>query len=151
VPDARIEIRGPTVMTGYLGDPDATRAAFTADGWLRTGDAGTIADGRLRVLGRLDEAISSGAETIWPQEVEAALSTHPKVEEIAVGGRDDAEWGERVVAFVVPVDRADPPSLDELRNHAAETIARFKTPRELVLVERMPRTASGKIRRVDLR
>ena len=103
------------------------------------------------MCGRLDERIRTGAETVWPQEVEAALRDHPGVAEVAVAGRPDPEWGEHVVAFVVParIDRA--PTLEELRGHAAERVARFKAPRELVLVPSLPRTASGKIRRGELR
>jgi malonyl-CoA/methylmalonyl-CoA synthetase len=78
------------------------------------------------------------------------LSSHPGVAEVAVAGRPDAEWGRRVVAFVVPAHPDAPPSLDELRDHAARTVARFKAPRELVLVNVLPRTASGKVRRAAL-
>jgi O-succinylbenzoic acid--CoA ligase len=142
-----VELRGPTIMDGYRHDPAATAGAFTLDGWLRTGDAGELqADGRLRVDGRSDEAIRTGAETVWPQEVEEALRGHPKVTDVAVAGRPHPEWGQQVVAFVVAEADA-PPSLEELRAHAAERIARFKAPRELVLVSEIPRTASGKIRR----
>jgi O-succinylbenzoic acid--CoA ligase len=150
-PEDEVQLAGPTLMRGYLGDPGATAAAFTLDGWLRTGDAGAIADdGRLSVRGRLDERIRTGAETVWPQEVESALREHRKVAEVAVGGRPDLEWGQHVVAFVVPALVDEPPTLEELRDHAAERIARFKAPRELVLVPALPRTASGKIRRADL-
>ena len=139
-------------MSGYRGDPSSTSAAFTLDGWLRTGDAGTLGDdGRLRVHGRLDDCILTGAEKVWPQEVEDALRRHPKVHELAVAGRPDPEWGQHVVAFVVPVTLEDPPTLEELRDHAAERIARFKMPRELVMLPALPRTPSGKIRRGELR
>jgi O-succinylbenzoic acid--CoA ligase len=151
-PEGELQLAGPTMMRGYLGDPAATGAAFTLDGWLRTGDAGSIGDdGIVTVRGRLDDRIRTGAETVWPQEVEAALRDHPGVAEVAVAGRPDPEWGEHVVAFVVParIDRA--PTLEDLRGHAAERIARFKAPRELVLVPSLPRTASGKIRRGELR
>ncbi len=143
-----VELRGPTLMDGYRHDPAATAAAFTLDGWLRTGDAGELLeDGRLRVDGRADEAIRTGAETVWPREVEEALRGHPKVADVAVTGRPHPEWGQQVVAFVVPASVDDPPSVEELREHAAERIARFKAPREVVLVSEIPRTASGKIRR----
>jgi O-succinylbenzoic acid--CoA ligase len=147
--DGGIQLRGPTVMRGYLGDAAATEQAFTEGGWLRPGDAGWIdADGRLRVAGRLDDLINTGGEKVWPGEVEAALEGHPGVAEVAVVGRSDPEWGQRVVAFVVPLDPASPPSLDELRDHAARTLPRHKAPRELVLYpEGLPRTPSGKVRR----
>lgn len=143
-----IELRGPTVMRGYRADPAANGAAFDVRGWLRTGDAGSIDEhGRLRVSGRLDEAIRTGAETVWPVEVERALESHPKVDEVAVGGRPHPEWGQQVVAFVVPRSIADAPSLEELRDHVSERIARHKAPREVVLVHELPRTAGGKLRR----
>lgn len=143
----RIELRGPTLMEGYRFDPAATGAAYTADGWLRTGDAGSIEDGRLVVHGRADDAIRTGGETVWPHEVERVLAAHPKVADVAVAGRPDPGWGRHVVAFVVPVDPADPPSLRELRDHTAEHIARFKAPQELEVVEAIPRTSGGKVRR----
>jgi O-succinylbenzoic acid--CoA ligase len=149
--DGRIELHGPTIMEGYRHDPAATAAVFTLDGWLRTGDAGEMErDGRLRVDGRADEAIRPGAETVWPQEVEDALRDHPKVMDVAVAGRPHPEWGEQVVAFVVPARSDDPPSLEELREHAAERIARFKSPRAIQLLSDIPRTASGKVRREAL-
>ena len=146
-----IELRGPTFMLGYRFDAERTARALTPDGWLRPGDAGEIdADGRLHVIGRIDALINSGGEKVWPEEVEAALGTHPGVAEVAVGGRLDPEWGQRVVAWVVPVDAADPPSLDDLRDHVAETLPRHKAPRQLVLVHALPRTGAGKLRRSAL-
>lgn len=149
--DGGIELRGPMLMRGYRFDAAATASAFTQDGWLRPGDAGEVdADGRLHVVGRVDDLINTGGEKVWPHEVEAALREHPKVEQVGVGGRLDPEWGQRVVAFVVPTDLADPPTLEELRRFAATLIARHKAPRELVLVDELPRTFSGKLRRVAL-
>ncbi len=147
-----IELHGPTLMEGYRGDPSATASAFTIDGWLRTGDAGTIDDeGLLTVHGRTDDAIRTGAETVWPQDVEAALADHPKVAEVAVAGAPDPEWGQHVTAFVVPRDPANPPTLEELRDYTSERIARFKAPRELAILEQLPRTPGGKLRRGTLR
>jgi len=146
-----IELRGPTVMDGYRADPAATADAFTSDGWLRTGDAGRIdAAGRLVVRGRADDAIRTGAETVWPDEVEAVLRTHPEVGDVAVAGRPDPEWGAHVTAWVVPVKPQDPPTLEELREHCRDDLARFKAPRDLRIVTALPRTASGKVRRADL-
>jgi len=88
---------------------------------------------------------------VWPAEVESVLADHPLVGEVAIGKRLDPEWGERVVAFVVPHSAGDPPDLDALREFTAGRLARFKAPRELVLVEAIDRTALGKIRRDRLR
>lgn len=149
--DGGIELRGPMLMLGYRFDDAATSAAFTEDGWLQPGDAGEIdAQGRLHVVGRIDDLINTGGEKVWPHEVEVALREHPKVAEVGVGGRQDPEWGQRVVAFVVPADATEPPGLDELRAFAAARIARHKVPRELVLVDELPRTFSGKLRRAAL-
>jgi O-succinylbenzoic acid--CoA ligase len=115
-------------------------------GWFATGDAGCwSADGRLTVSGRIDDVITTGAEKVWPDLVERVLSAHPDVAEVAVWKRSDPEWGERVVAWVVPHD--DAPSLDELRHVVAEAIAPWAAPKELVLVDDLPRTAAGKVRR----
>lgn len=150
--ESTIELHGPGLMDGYLEDAAATGAAFTTDGWLRTGDCGSLDDdGRLVVNGRVDDLIRTGEEKVWPQEVEAALQDHPKVREVAVAGRPHPEWGRQVVAFVVPRMVDDPPSLAELRDHVAGRIARFKAPGELVLVAELPTTASGKLRRSALR
>jgi O-succinylbenzoic acid--CoA ligase len=143
-----IEVSGSTVMEGYRLDPAATGAAFTTDGWLRTGDLGAIDDdGVLSIHGRSDHVIRTGAEKVWPEEVERALASHPKVRDVAVAGSSDAEWGAHVSAFVVPARAGDPPTLEELRAHGADRLARFKLPRELHLVDEIPRTSAGKVRR----
>ena len=151
-PSGEIQLRGPTDMEGYRHDPAATAGAFTLDGWLRTADLGALdRDGRLTVHGRSDDVISSGGEKVWPEEVERALAQHPKVGAVAVAGRPDPEWGQHVAAWVVPESMDDPPTLEELREHCRDRLARFKTPRELFLVLELPKTASGKVRRPDLR
>lgn len=141
-------VRGPTLMRGYRLDQEASIAAFEPGGWLRTGDGGEVdGDGVVRVQGRIADVIVSGGEKIWPADVEAALSTHPDVAAVLVSGSSDSDWGQRVVARVVPARRSAPPTLEALRDHAASTIARHKLPRELILVEHLDRTALGKIRR----
>jgi o-succinylbenzoate---CoA ligase len=146
--DGGIELRGRMTMLGYRFDRAATVAAFADDGWLRPGDAGEIDDdGRLHVIGRTDDLINTGGEKVWPLEVETALRRNAKVGEVGVGGRLDAEWGQRVVAWVVPADREDPPTLEELRDTVSSSLARHKAPRELVLVDRLPTTFGGKLRR----
>jgi O-succinylbenzoic acid--CoA ligase len=141
-------VRGPTLMRGYRLDPEASVAAFEPGGWLRTGDGGEVdTDGTVRVEGRLADVIVSGGEKVWPAEVERALATHPDVAAVLVSGTADREWGQRVVARIVPRRRSAPPTLDALRDHAAETVARHKLPRELILVDKLDRTALGKVRR----
>jgi O-succinylbenzoic acid--CoA ligase len=143
-----IELSGPTLMEGYRADPSATARAFTVDGWLRTGDLGELdAEGRLVVHGRADDAIRTGGETVWPDEVEAVLRADPGVADVAVVGVPDDEWGQRVAAWIVPADPDAPPTLDELRGRCRERLARFKAPREMILVDSLPRTPSGKLRR----
>ncbi len=141
-------VRGPTLMRGYRLDDAASVEAFEPGGWLRTGDGGEVdADGTVRVLGKLADVIVSGGEKIWPAEVEAALSSHPDVTAVLVSGVADREWGQRVVATVVARRRASPPTLDALRDYAAETVARHKLPRELIIAEHLDRTSLGKVRR----
>jgi O-succinylbenzoic acid--CoA ligase len=147
-PDGEIQLRGPMLMRGYRpGDAEP----FAPDGWLRTADAGELdAAGRLHVVGRTDDVVITGGEKVWPQAVEAALLRHPRVREVAAAGMPDPEWGERVTVWVVPSDAADPPTLEDLRAFVAERHSPYAAPRELLLVERLPRTASGKVRRADL-
>ncbi len=147
-PSGELLISGPTLMRGYRLDPEATAAAFTEDGWLRTGDGGEVTDdGTVVVKGRLADVIVSGGEKIWPAEVEAALSGHADVEAVLVSGAADRDWGERVVARVVPRSPGVLPTLELLREHAATTIARHKLPQEMIIVDHLDRTALGKIRR----
>jgi len=142
-----IRVHGPTVARGVL-EPDGAIRPLAADGWLATSDLGTLdADGVLRVLGRRDDVIVTGGENVSPAEVEHVLAALPGVGEVAVAGVRDAEWGEVVAAWVVPARDAAPPTLEELRAGARSRLAAHKLPRRLHLVERLPRTASGKVRR----
>ena len=146
-PEGELLARGPMLFRRYRGDPERTAAALRG-GWLHTGDLGRIGpDGRVAVLGRRDDLVISGGVNVHPDEVEAVLATHPGVAEVAVAGRADPEWGQRVAAFVVPRDPARPPTLTELRSLALGRLAAAKAPRELVLVPSLPRTASGKLLR----
>jgi O-succinylbenzoic acid--CoA ligase len=145
--EGEIRIRGPMVMRGYRHDQAATAAALRG-GWLHTGDQGRLApNGRLLVLGRGDDLIVSGGVNVHPVEVERVLAGHPGVRDVAVAGAPDPEWGQRVVAFVVPARPADPPSLDELRGFARQRLAAAKAPRDLVLVAELPRSPAGKLLR----
>jgi O-succinylbenzoic acid--CoA ligase len=149
--DAEILVRGPVVMKGYAGRPAETSSTIV-DGWLHTGDAGSIDDdGFLFVLDRRDDLIITGGENVYPAEVEAALSSHPSVAEAGVVGASDAEWGQRVVAFVKVKDstHADAASLIA---HCSLQLGSFKIPREFRFTdEPLPRTAAGKLRRSALR
>ena len=142
-----IDLKGPMLLRAYR---DGT-VPLDANGWFRTGDVGSIdADGRLRVVGRLTDMIISGGENIWPGPVEEAIRAHPSVAEVAVAGRPDPEWGQRVVAWVVPSDPSSPPKLSELRDLVGERLARYAAPRQLVLTDALPRTSIGKVRREAL-
>jgi acyl-CoA synthetase (AMP-forming)/AMP-acid ligase II len=121
------------------------------DGWFATGDLGIWRpDGRLHVEGRRGDLIITGGENVWPETVEAALREHPGVVDVAVAGVSDAEWGQRVVAWIVPADPNDPPSLATLRAVVRERLPAFMAPKERVLVDVVPRTAIGKIVRSTL-
>ncbi|HEY3810259.1 MAG TPA: AMP-binding protein [Acidimicrobiales bacterium] len=144
-PETReICLRGPMLLRAYRdGSPALDRA-----GWFGTGDAGELAaDGRLHIEGRLGDLIITGGENVWPGPVEAALRLHPAVAEVAVAGRSDPEWGQRVVAWVVPTDPSAPPALADLRAVVAERVAPYAAPRQLVMVDQLPLTAIGKVRR----
>lgn len=146
-----VQLRGPTLMSGYRLDPVASAGAFTGDGWLRTGDGGTIAaTGTLVVRGRLGDVIVTGGEKVWPAEVEDVLRDHPAIADAAVLGRPDPEWGQRVVAVVVAAPGAAPLTLAAVRGWVEERLAGYQAPRELRTVESLPRTAAGKLRRAAL-
>ncbi|MFG3099142.1 acyl-CoA synthetase [Streptomyces sp. NPDC048182] len=142
-----IQVRGPNLFTGYLGRPDATAAAFTADGFFRTGDmAVRDPDGYVRIVGRkATDLIKSGGYKIGAGEIENALLEHPAVLEAAVTGEPDPDLGERIVAWVVPADPEGPPELRELADHVAARLAPHKRPRVLRLLDALPRNDMGKI------
>jgi O-succinylbenzoic acid--CoA ligase len=138
-----VELTGPVLAHGYRLDPAATAAAF-ADGWFRTRDAGSLSpDGRLVVHGRLDDVVISGGVNVSPQAVEAALREHPTVDDAVVAGRPDPEWGQRVVAAVVPAPGAVP-DLTELRAWVTARLGAASAPRELTLVDSVPVLHTGK-------
>jgi acyl-CoA synthetase (AMP-forming)/AMP-acid ligase II len=141
-------LRSPAVMSGYWRDPEQTRAAFTADGFVRTGDLGWVDDrGRLRLVGRSKEMYVRGGYNVYPVEVESVLSTHPDVGAIAIVPRADQVMGEIGVAVVVPRDAAHVPTLDELRAFAGLQVAAYKLPEDLVVRAELPLTAMEKIDR----
>ncbi|MEU2419449.1 acyl-CoA synthetase [Streptomyces sp. NPDC007851] len=142
-----IQVRGPNLFTEYLNRPDATAAAFTADGWFRTGDmAVREPDGYVRIVGRkATDLIKSGGYKIGAGEIENALLEHPGVREAAVTGEPDADLGERIVAWVVPADPQSPPSAAELADHVAGRLAPHKRPRVVRYLDALPRNDMGKI------
>jgi O-succinylbenzoic acid--CoA ligase len=142
--DGEILVRGAMVMRGYRLEPERTAEVLDADGWLHTGDAGAFADGRLVVTDRLKEIIITGGVNVSPTEVEGVLLAHGSVDDVCVAGAPDEEWGERVVAFVVPVDGGAAPTVDDLRAFARDHLSAPKLPREVRVVTAIPRTASGK-------
>ena len=143
-------VRGDTVMAGYWEDPAATAAAVR-DGWLFTGDMGSLdADGFLTLKDRSKDLVISGGSNIYPREVEEVLLLAPGVAEVSVVGAPDPEWGEVVVAFVVPRPghAPDAAALDAV---CLEHIARFKRPKRYVFVDALPKNNYGKVLKTELR
>jgi long-chain acyl-CoA synthetase len=145
-----VVVRGDVVMAGYWNQPDATAEALRG-GWLHTGDLGSFdADGYLTLRDRSKDLIISGGMNIYPREIEEALLHHAGVRAVAVVGRPDPEWGETVVAFVVPADGAAPPPVDELDRTCLDRIARFKRPRDYRFVDALPTNSYGKVVKREL-
>ncbi|TFI60058.1 acid--CoA ligase [Sphingomonas parva] len=139
---------GPGVTPGYWNDPEATRAAFTDDGWLRSGDlARRDADGFYHVVGRRKEMFISGGENVYPAEIENVLAAHPAVGEAAVVPAPHERWGEVGRAFIQPVAGAAAPSAEELAAFCRTHLAAYKVPRSFEFVPDFPRTAAGKVQK----
>jgi fatty-acyl-CoA synthase len=143
-------VRGYQVMAGYNELPQATAAAIDADGWLHTGDLGSMdAEGNLQILGRLKDMIIRGGENIYPREIEQVLFGHPAVADVAVVGVPDAKWGEQVAAFI-RLAPGQAPEPGELFSYCREHLAPHKTPRYWTVLEQFPLTPSGKIQKFVL-
>lgn len=142
--DGVLQVRGPMLLRAYRSGVDPKDDG----GWLSTGDAGDVVDGRVAVHGRMAEVIVSGGEKVWPEPIEAVLRSAPGVVDVAVAGVDDDEWGQRVVAYVVA--GATRPSLEELRGLVKAALPAYCAPKELVFVDEVPRTAIGKVHRARL-
>lgn len=148
--DGRIRLHGPVLAAGERSPDGEVTPVVDTDGWLTTGDVGALVDGVLEVHGRADHVILTGGENVAPEAVERALESHADVLDAGVLGRPDPEWGQRVVALVVPRDPLTPPTLDTLRDHVGDVLGRRAAPRELHVVDAVPRTSLGKVARADL-
>jgi O-succinylbenzoic acid--CoA ligase len=144
VVDRRVVLGGPTLFSGYRLRPDLTAEALV-DGRFRTQDTGRVVDGRLEVLGRLDDVVVSGGVNVALPAVQSRVLEHPAVTDAAVLGVPDEEWGTRVVAYVVGAVPTD-----ELRDFVAEVLPRTWAPRQVVVLEELPMLASGKVDRQAL-
>ena len=152
--DGRLRISGPVLMNRYHGRPDLTAAVLEGSGGggsaagvreFVTSDLGRVApDGRVTVRGRADDVINTGGHKVVPGEVAAVLAACPGVREVVVVGRPDPEWGERVIAVVVPADREHPPGLELLRTQVSARLPRYACPSEVVLTDAIPVLPSGK-------
>jgi len=144
-----IQVRGENVFLEYWQQPDATKKAFTPDGWFRTGDVAVVEDGYYRILGRNSvDIIKSGGYKISALEIEEVLRTHSEVMDCAVVGLEDVEWGEVVAAAIVVRKAVDPPALQEwLKGH----IASYRVPRRFLFVKELPRNAMGKVTKNEVK
>jgi len=148
--ESEVLVRGAMVMRGYRGLPDETAAAFTPDGFFRTGDLGARDGERIVVVDRARDVVITGGVNVSPTAVEGVLAEHPDVADVCVAGTPDPEWGERVVAYVVARDGRPAPAVDALRDFARDRLSAPQLPRQVVSVAEIPRTPGGKARRRDL-
>jgi long-chain acyl-CoA synthetase len=146
-----ISVRGTSLMKGYLHNPEGTREAFWKDGWLRTGDVGVLDDrGFVYIVDRLKDLVISGGENVYPREVEEVLYTRPEIEDCAVIGVPDREWGEKVVAFLIP-RKGQHLEKEELKSFLKTRLSSFKVPKEYISVAELPKSPQGKILRKEVR
>ncbi len=146
-----ILVRGPNVTKGYWGLPGATASSIDKDGWFHTGDAGFFdEEGFLTISDRIKDMIITGGENVYPAEVESALMRHPAIAEVAVIGEPDSEWGEGVVA-IAALKAGHSLTIDELRAFAEDSVAHYQQPKRLEIVKALPRNATGKTLKYQLR
>ena len=146
-----IVYRGPGVMSRYWNNPEATEESFTG-GWFHSGDlVRQDEEGFIYVVDRLKDMIISGGENIYCAELENVIAWHPKVADIAIIGRDDEKWGQIPVAALVPQDLDDPPTLEELREFCDGKLARYKLPKDILILDAFPRNTTGKVQKTTLR
>ena len=149
--DGEIQVRGPNVMRAYWGDAQATAAAFTPDGWFRTGDLASVdGEGYYWIMGRSKDVIISGGENIYPAELENVLADCPEIAEAAVIGVEDMKWGESAVACVVLREKS---GLDEVQVQSLfrDRLARYKHPRRVIFLDSLPKNAMGKVQKFELK
>jgi long-chain acyl-CoA synthetase len=143
--EGEICIRGRNIMNGYLNNPEATEAVFWEDGWFRSGDLGFLdPDGYLYIVDRLKDLIITGGENVYPREVEEVLYSRTEIQECAVIGLPDPEWGERVAAFIVLKPGLSQVPQD-LKAFLKVRLAPFKVPKEFIVVQELPKSSAGKI------
>ena len=146
-----VVVRGPVVMQGYYRQPEETAKVLSEDGWLHTGDMVRMdEEGFLFVVDRKKDMVITGGENVSSYEVEQAVATHPAVSRVAVVGIPDPKWGEKIVAVVVPKNKQDV-TADEVRVHSRSLLAGYKTPKEVIFVERLPMSGTGKVQKNVLR
>ncbi len=151
ITDSVVEIAGPTLFSGYLGQPELT-ASVLADGWFRTADLGYwLPGGGLGIRGRADDVINTGGEKVVPGDIEAVLGTAPGVADVVVVGLPDPEWGEAVTAVVIPANPTNPPDLTELRSTVRAALSAPAAPTRVVVVPHLPLLPSGKPDRAAVR
>ena len=149
--EGEVCLRGPNVMIGYLNNPEETAKAFWEGGWFRSGDIGRFdEDGYLFLVDRLKDLIITGGENVYPREVEEILYTSPQVEECAIIGVPDREWGERVTAFIVP-NPGETIAPENLKSSLKTRLSSFKVPKDYIALSELPKSPTGKILKRELR
>jgi long-chain acyl-CoA synthetase len=149
--EGEICICGPNVMSGYLNNPEETKAAFWGD-WLRSGDVGVFdEDGYLYIVDRIKDMIITGGENVYPREIEEVLYTRPEIGECSIIGLPDKEYGERVTACVVLKQKNQPLDLSELRSFLKTQLAGFKVPKDFIVLDELPKGSTGKILKRELK
>ncbi|MFD4727446.1 AMP-binding protein [Streptomyces seoulensis] len=144
--------RGYSVMLGYWEEPEKTAEAIDTGRWMHTGDLAVMReDGYVEIVGRIKDMIIRGGENIYPREIEEFLYAHPKIRDVQVVGVPHERYGEEVLACVIPLDAADPLTLDEVRAFCRDRLAHYKIPTRLQLLDAFPMTVSGKVRKIELR
>jgi non-ribosomal peptide synthetase component E (peptide arylation enzyme) len=151
-PDGELQVRGPLAFSGYYRNDEANRAAFSADGWFRSGDLAELRNGNYAITGRIKDVINRGGVKFNPADVEALLDAHPKILQCAIVPMPDAVLGEKACAFVTLKPGAAEPTLDELVAYlTGKEIAKNKLPERLVVIPEMPLTPTRKIIKSRLR